>query len=54
MSLYITYYDGKIVRFSYKDYAEGGRTSYMTVKVYTFIGRLIRHIEHSSLRSQLE
>jgi hypothetical protein len=40
----ITYYDGKIVRFSYKDYAEGGKTSYMTLKVHTFIGRLIRHI----------
>lgn len=40
----ITYYDGKIVRFSFKDYAEGGKTSYMTIKVYTFIGRLIRHI----------
>lgn len=40
----ITYYDGKIVRFAYKDYAEGGKTSYMTLKVNTFIGRLIRHI----------
>ncbi|GAI47594.1 unnamed protein product, partial [marine sediment metagenome] len=40
----ITYYDGKIVRFSYKDYAEGGKTSFMTLKVYTFIARLIRHI----------
>jgi hypothetical protein len=40
----ITYYDCKIVRFSYKDYAEGGKTSYMTLKVFTFIGRLIRHI----------
>jgi len=40
----ITYYDGKIVRFSYKDYAEGGKTSFMTLKVYAFIGRLIRHI----------
>lgn len=40
----ITYYDGKIIRFSYKDYAEGGKTSYMTLKVFTFIGRLIRHI----------
>jgi len=36
--------DGKIVRFSYKDYAEGGKISYITMKVYTFIGRLIRHI----------
>ena len=40
----IVYYDGKIVRFSYKDYAEGARTSFMTLKVHTFIGRLIRHI----------
>jgi hypothetical protein len=45
----IIYYDGKparpgIVRFSYKDYAEGGKISYMTLKVHTFIGRLIRHI----------
>jgi len=40
----IVYYDGKIIRFSYKDYAEGGKTSYMTLKVHTFIGRLIRHI----------
>jgi len=40
----IVYYDGKIVRFSYKDYAEGGKTSFMTLKVHTFIGRLIRHI----------
>jgi len=40
----ITYYDGKIVRFSYKDYAEGGKTSFMTLKVYTFVARLIRHI----------
>ena len=40
----IVYYDGKIVRFSYKDYANGAKTRYMTLKVYTFIGRLIRHI----------
>jgi hypothetical protein len=40
----IVYYDGKIVRFSYKDYAHGAKTSYMTLKVYTFIARLIRHI----------
>ena len=40
----IVYYDGKSIRFSYKDYAEGGKTSYMTLKVHTFIGRLIRHI----------
>lgn len=40
----ITHYDGKTVRFSYQDYAEGGKISYMTLKVTTFIGRLIRHI----------
>jgi hypothetical protein len=32
------------VRFSFKDYARGGRTSYMTLKVNTCIGRLICHI----------
>ena len=40
----LSYYDGKIVRFRYKDYAHGAKTSYMTLKVYTFIARLIRHI----------
>ena len=40
----IVYHDGKIVRFSYKDYAEGAKTSLMSLKVHTFIGRLIRHI----------
>jgi hypothetical protein len=40
----IVYYDGKIIRFSYKDYASGGKTSYMTLKVNTFIALLIRHI----------
>ncbi len=40
----IVYDDGKIVRFSYQDYAHGAKTSYMTLKVYTFMGRLIRHI----------
>lgn len=40
----ITHYDGKIVRFAYKDYAQGGATSYMTLGVLTFIGRLVRHI----------
>ena len=43
----IVYYDGKIVGFSYKDYANGAKTSYMTMKVYTFMGRasdgLYRH-----------
>jgi hypothetical protein len=32
------------VRFSYKDYANGAKKSYLTLKVNTFIGRLIRHI----------
>jgi hypothetical protein len=47
----ITFYDGKIIRFSYKDYAEGGKTSFMTLKVFTFISRLIRHIpdKHSPM-----
>jgi hypothetical protein len=40
----IVYYDGKIVRFSFKDYAHGGKISYITMKVHSFIGRLIRHI----------
>jgi hypothetical protein len=40
----ITYYDGRMIRFSFKDYAEGGKTSYLTMKVNAFIGRLIRHI----------
>ena len=40
----ITYWDGKLIRFAFKDYAEGGKTSYKTMKVNTFIGRLIRHI----------
>ncbi len=40
----ITYYDGKKVGFFFKDYAEGGKRSYVYLKVNTFIGRLIRHI----------
>lgn len=40
----IVHYDGKIVRFSYKDYAKDSKTSYKTMKVDTFIGRLITHI----------
>jgi hypothetical protein len=35
---------GKITFILSKDYANGAKTSYMTLKVYTFIGRLIRHI----------
>src|SRR3990172_774656 len=40
----ITYYDGKVVRFAFRDYAQGGKTSYKTLPVLAFIGRLIRHI----------
>lgn len=40
----ITHYDGKTVRFAFKDYAEGGKTSFKTMSVLTFIGRLVRHI----------
>jgi hypothetical protein len=38
----ITHYDGKVVRFAYKDYAKGGKTSFKTLPVLAFIGRLIR------------
>jgi len=44
----ITHYDGKLVRFSFKDYAAGGKTNYKTLTVYSFIGRLIRHIPDKS------
>jgi hypothetical protein len=40
----ITFYDRRIVRFAFRDYAAGGRTSFATVTVNAFIGRLIRHI----------
>ncbi len=40
----ITSYDGKKVRYAYRDYAEGGKTSFKTLPVRTFIGRLVRHI----------
>lgn len=40
----ITHYDTKIVRFAYKDYANGGNTSYKTLPVLAFLARLIRHI----------
>ena len=40
----ITHYDGKTVRFRFKDYAKGGQSSYKTLPVLAFIGRLIRHI----------
>jgi hypothetical protein len=38
------HYDGKTVRFAFRDYAEGGKTSYKILPVLAFIGRLIRHI----------
>lgn len=40
----ITYCDDKKVRFAFKDYAKGGRTSFKTLPVFAFIRRLIRHI----------
>ena len=40
----ITYYHGKKVRLAFKDYAEGGKTSFKTMSVLAFIGRLVRHI----------
>jgi hypothetical protein len=40
----ITHYDGKKVCFAFKDYAEGGKTSFKWLSVLDFIGRLIRHI----------
>ncbi len=40
----ITHYDGKDVRFAFKDYAQDGKTSYKMMPVLAFIGRLIRHI----------
>jgi hypothetical protein len=40
----ITHYDGKVVRFAFKHYAQGGKTAYKTLPVLAFIGRLVRHI----------
>jgi hypothetical protein len=40
----ITSYDGKWIRFSFKDYAQGGRISYKRLPVHTFLERFIRHI----------
>jgi hypothetical protein len=40
----ITNYDGKKVRFAYRDYAEGGKTSFKTLPVLAFLGRLLRHV----------
>lgn len=38
----ITDDDGKVVRFAFRDYAQGGPTSYKTLPVLASIGRLIR------------
>jgi hypothetical protein len=40
----IVAYSGKSITFSYKDYAEGGKLSFLSLRINTFIGRLIRHI----------
>jgi len=42
----ITHYDAErgVVRFAFQDYAEGGKTSFKTLPVLAFLGRLIRHI----------
>src|SRR5215207_1824765 len=42
----ITHYDPErgVVRFAFQDYAQSGRTSFKTLPVLAFIGRLIRHI----------
>ena len=42
----ITHYDPErgTVRFAFQDYAEGGKTSFKTLPVLAFLGRLIRHI----------
>jgi hypothetical protein len=46
----ITHYDGKVVRFAYRDYAQDGKTSYKTLPVLAFIGRLIRHIPDKNFK----
>jgi hypothetical protein len=42
----ITHYDPerKTVRFAFQDYAQGGKTSFKTLPVLAFLGRLIQHI----------
>lgn len=40
----ITFYDGKLIRFRFRDYAKDGKISYVTLKIHTFIQRLIRHV----------
>jgi hypothetical protein len=40
----ITHYDGRKVRFAFRDYAHGGKTSFKTLPVLAFLGRLLRHV----------
>jgi hypothetical protein len=40
----IVHYDGKIVRISFTDYANNAKIAFKTMKVMTFIARLIHHI----------
>ena len=40
----ITHYDGRKVRFAFRDYANGGKTSFKTLPVLAFLGRLLRHV----------
>ncbi len=42
----ITHYDSErgLVRFAFRDYAQEGKTSFKTLPVLAFLGRLIRHI----------
>jgi hypothetical protein len=40
----ITSYDGRKVRFAFRDYANGGKTSFKTMPVLAFLGRLLRHV----------
>jgi hypothetical protein len=40
----ITHYDRRTVRFAYRDYAEEGKTSFKTLPVLAFLGRLLRHV----------
>jgi hypothetical protein len=40
----ITHYDGKTVRYAYRDYASGGKTAFKTLPVRAFLRRLLRHI----------
>jgi hypothetical protein len=40
----ITHYDRRTVRFAYRDYAQGSKTSFKTLPVLAFLGRLLRHV----------